>query len=69
VAESDGGWFKSSFSNAGGCLEVNMGPMIRVRDSKDRGGPVLSFTPREWDAFVQGVCDGEFNLPGNEPGS
>jgi hypothetical protein len=35
---------------------------IAVRDSKDRHGPVLRFTPVEWEAFVGGVRDGEFDL-------
>jgi hypothetical protein len=36
---------------------------VAVRDSKDRQGPVLLFTPAEWEAFVGGVHDGEFELP------
>ncbi|WP_169808955.1 DUF397 domain-containing protein [Microtetraspora fusca] len=35
---------------------------VGVRDSKDQGGPVLVFTPREWGAFIGGVKDGEFDL-------
>jgi hypothetical protein len=34
---------------------------VGVRDSKDPGGPVLVFTPAEWDAFTGGVRDGEFD--------
>jgi Domain of unknown function (DUF397) len=33
-----------------------------VRDSKDRSGPVLQFTRREWEAFLAGVRHGEFDL-------
>jgi len=34
---------------------------VAVRDTKDNGiGPVLAFTPGEWDAFVNGVSAGEF---------
>ena len=36
---------------------------VAVRDSKDRNGPVLMFTPFEWEAFVGGVRDGEFDSP------
>ncbi len=36
---------------------------VEVRDSKDRGGPVLRFTPAEWRAFLGGAADGEFVLP------
>jgi hypothetical protein len=35
--------------------------MIAVRDSKDPDGPVLLYTPREWDAFLDGVKRGEFD--------
>jgi hypothetical protein len=57
-------WIKSSlsFSN-GNCVEVAdlAAGEIGVRDSKDRQGPVLRFTPAEWDAFVGGVHNGEFD--------
>jgi Domain of unknown function (DUF397) len=36
---------------------------VLVRDTKDDGeGPVLSFTPDEWLAFLDGASKGEFNL-------
>jgi hypothetical protein len=35
---------------------------VQVRDSKDQNGPVLSFTPFEWTAFVNGAQHGEFDL-------
>jgi hypothetical protein len=53
-------WQKSSRSGSGGCVEVAfVGENVAVRDSKDQSGPVLFFTPFEWDAFVGGVRDGE----------
>jgi hypothetical protein len=53
-------WRKSSHSGSEGqeCVEVaalTAGRMIGMRDSKDPGGPVLSFTPAEWSAFVRRV--------------
>ena len=39
---------------------------IAVRDSRDRSGPVLQFTHREWEAFLAGVRQGEFDAP-NRP--
>lgn len=66
-------WAKSSLSYANGsCVEVSglSGDFIYVRDSKnknargDAGGAVLRFTPAEWDAFVGGVRNGEFDRPG-----
>lgn len=62
--ESDG-WFKSSRSNYNGsCVETNMTQpgVVLVRDSKDKDGPVLTFTEAEWAAFVGGVKDNEFDL-------
>jgi predicted secreted Zn-dependent protease len=57
-------WRKSSFSDmsGGNCVEVAfVGDMIAVRDSKDPAGPVLGYTRAEWDAFIGGVRDGEFD--------
>jgi hypothetical protein len=34
---------------------------VGVRDSKDTSGPVLRFTLDEWNAFVGGVRNGEFD--------
>jgi hypothetical protein len=59
-------WRKSSYSggNGGGCVEVarNLPGIVAVRDSKDRTGPVLTFTPAEWEAFTAGVKSGELDL-------
>jgi hypothetical protein len=35
---------------------------VAVRDSRRPDGDVLFFTPAEWDAFVGGAKDGEFDL-------
>jgi len=60
---------KSSYSASNGCVEVEvdqgnevLGPVILVRDSKDPNGPVLEFNATEWDAFLKGAKDGEFDL-------
>jgi hypothetical protein len=39
-----------------------VGDAIAVRDSKNPSGPALIFTAAEWDAFVGGATDGEFDL-------
>ena len=61
-------WRKSSFSggNGGGCVEVarNLPGVVAVRDTKNRDGGMLIFTDAEWAAFIGGVKDGEFDLPG-----
>lgn len=36
-----------------------------LRSSSEPDGTVLVFTPSEWDAFVAGARDGEFDLPEN----
>jgi hypothetical protein len=58
-------WRKSSASgpNCDNCVEVAfVGDAIAVRDSKNPTGPALIFTQGEWDAFVGGAKDGEFDL-------
>ncbi|WP_078901061.1 DUF397 domain-containing protein [Actinacidiphila yeochonensis] len=57
-------WRKSSYSNGepgGACVEVAGGVpgIVPVRDSKDPHGPVLAFTPTEWNAFLSAVRKGE----------
>ncbi len=45
------------------CVAVKMeGNSIQVRDTKDATDTTLSFTAREWDAFIKGVKGGEFDL-------
>jgi hypothetical protein len=36
--------------------------VITLRNPKNPDGPTLVFTPAEWEAFVAGVRDGEFDL-------
>ena len=55
-------WRKSTRSGTNGCVEVAfVQGQVAVRDSKQRGGPVLVFTPQEWAAFLSGVHAGEFD--------
>jgi hypothetical protein len=51
----DARWRKSSRSTqAHDCVEVatNLPGVVGVRDSKDPAGPVLTFDPYAWRAFV-----------------
>ena len=51
-----GAWRKSSHSTSGSCAEVGQdGAVVGVRDSQDRGGPVLVFGPVAWVAFLEGL--------------
>ena len=55
-------WRKSSRSGNNGCVEVAfVEGRVAVRDSKDRGGPILVFTSLEWVAFIEAVRDREFD--------
>ncbi|MEU7893600.1 DUF397 domain-containing protein [Nonomuraea sp. NPDC049152] len=65
IDTSRAAWQKSSFCNgASTCVEVAglADGSVALRDSKEQDGPVLVFTPSEWDAFTAGVRDGEFDL-------
>ena len=58
-------WRKSTRSGpySDNCVEVAfIGGAVALRDSKDKAGAVLLFTPEEWLAFVGGTKDGEFDL-------
>ena len=58
-------WHKSTRSggNGGDCVEVavNLPDVVAVRDSKDRDGETLTFSPGDWRDFLAGVRDGEFD--------
>lgn len=55
---------KSSFSGGNGCVEVSISnDGVRVRDTKNRSGAMLSFNAEEWSAFLAGVRNGEFDPP------
>jgi len=47
-------WRKASYSASnGGCVEVaDHGNRVLVRDTRDRTGPVLMFTPGAWRRFA-----------------
>ncbi|WP_344919413.1 DUF397 domain-containing protein [Streptosporangium oxazolinicum] len=69
-----GTWRKSTLSggNGGSCVEVALTDNVQatperpvepehlflVRDSKDPDGPVLSFAPSEWNAFLVNIKAG-----------
>jgi Domain of unknown function (DUF397) len=57
-------WVKSRHSGptGGNCVEVALvtGGAVAVRNSRHPAGPALVFSAPEWEAFVEGVRDGEF---------
>lgn len=63
VTPAQARWRKATRSGPNGCVEVAVVKgNIAVRDSKHRQGAMLEFTPVEWQAFITGVRDGEFDL-------
>lgn len=55
-------WRKSSRSQTSNCVEVAPMPaMVALRDSKDRGGPVLLFDRGEWRSFLAATKDGRLD--------
>lgn len=53
----------SSFCYGGECVAVAALPdgSIIVRDDKQPDGPTLCFRPDEWDAFIAGAKNSEFD--------
>lgn len=62
---SDTSWIKSSlsFSN-GNCVEVRAlpGGHFEIRNSRFPDQRLRSFTTQEWEAFLDGVRAGEFDI-------
>jgi hypothetical protein len=56
-------WVKASASASNGeCAELRRhAGMVELRDTKDRGGPVLRFTTAEFAAWLDGARTGEFD--------
>ena len=64
ASDSSGTWLKSSLSAYNGnCVEVAglTGDTIALATASTREGLRPNFTPAEWDAFIGGVHNGEFD--------
>ncbi|SCL39751.1 protein of unknown function [Micromonospora rhizosphaerae] len=63
---ADAPWRTSTRSQTSNCVEVaplGTGPAaVALRDSKDRGGPVLLFDRAGWLRFIAGAKNGQFDL-------
>ncbi|WP_091559875.1 DUF397 domain-containing protein [Micromonospora pattaloongensis] len=56
-------WQRAEGDDSEGAVEIAfVDDLIGMRNSADPDGPVLVFTQAEWDAFVAGAQDGEFDL-------
>ncbi|MEV0157503.1 DUF397 domain-containing protein [Micromonospora sp. NPDC050686] len=56
-------WQRADGDTSDSAVEVAfVDDLIGMRNSAEPDGPVLVFTQAEWDAFVAGAQDGEFDL-------
>lgn len=63
-------WRRSTASGGGGgnCVEVSIASdYVLMRHSRNPQGPRLKFSLAEWEAFLTGVRNGEFDS--EQPGS
>lgn len=59
-------WQKSTLSEQNGCVEVRLmddSHHVEVRDSKNPNGPTLRFDFAEWESFMAGVRNRQFDVP------
>lgn len=57
-------WRTSTKCANGACVEIAFSEdLVALRDSKDRGGPMLVFSSSEWQVFTDSARRGEFDLP------
>jgi hypothetical protein len=55
-------WRTAIKSGGSNCVQVaRRDGVIMIADSKNPGGPALSYTLEEWDAFLDGAKKGEFD--------
>lgn len=55
-------WRKSTASVTGNCVEVAFTEAaVLIRNSRQPSGPFVSFTIPEWNAFLAGARNGEFD--------
>jgi Domain of unknown function (DUF397) len=55
-------WRRSTASGGTNCVEVSVtGESVLMRHSQGPQGPVLKFSLAEWEAFLTGVRNGEFD--------
>ena len=53
MSNSEPTWVTSTHSGQGNCVEVaGHGRRVLVRDTQDRPGPVLRFSPAAWRRFA-----------------
>ena len=68
--ESHIGWRKSTASSGGTCVEVAVADgSVLIRDSTNRGGPVLRVPASSWSVFLASAHETNFDFrPSLAPG-
>ncbi|MFG1879725.1 DUF397 domain-containing protein [Sphaerisporangium sp. NPDC049003] len=60
---TDLAWRVARDCNTSNCVAIAVTDgMVAVRDSKDPCSPVLLYTESEWQAFINGAKNGEFDM-------
>ena len=55
-------WHTARQCDGGGCVEIGiLDNSVLIRNSSDRGGERLVLSRGEWQEFVAGVKDGDFD--------
>ena len=55
-------WRTSKLCDSGACVEIGtLGESVLVRNSADPDGKHVTLTQDEWEVFVAGVKDGDFD--------
>jgi Domain of unknown function (DUF397) len=55
-------WRTARRCETGGCVEIGiLGDSVLIRNSADRNGERLTLRRDEWQEFVAGVKDGDFD--------
>jgi Domain of unknown function (DUF397) len=63
VDSPQAGWYKSSLCETDGCVEIAfIDGDVAMRNSNDRRGHALRFSLAEWQAFLGGIRNQEFDL-------
>jgi hypothetical protein len=63
MSETAKKWQRSSYCGTAACVEVDLGrEMVEVRDGKNPKLESLRLTRPQWDAFIRGVKDSQFDL-------
>ena len=61
---SEDRWIRSSLCNSSTCVEITLSDShVAMRDAKNRHQPAIHFSKAEWQAFLDGARNGEFDHP------